>query len=173
VELFIAECEGGSPHRFESLTRWVRGTIRFGRGNVDGGLSDYERSLELARDNEDAIMLSLPLGASMLAFESLGLDDRAPTRAHELRALEAGRWRDVAVACLDRDFGRAADLWRESGSRTWEAFLRERAAEELIRAGRRAEGEAQLERALGFYRSVGATYFVERGQAMSREAVSG
>jgi len=49
---------------------------------------------------------------------------------------------------------------------TWEARLRFRAAEELIATGRHAEGEAQLEQALAFYRSVGATFFTERAEAL-------
>jgi hypothetical protein len=38
-----------------------------------------------------------------------------------------------------------------------EAFYRLRAAEQLVVEGRRAEADAQLGPALGFYRSVGAT----------------
>ena len=97
---------------------------------------------------------------------SAGLED-------ELREIvergPARRWKDIALACLDREFSRAADLWLETGSPTWEAYLRERAAEELIGAGRRAEGEAELERALAFYRAVGARFFVDRCEALIRE----
>jgi class 3 adenylate cyclase len=84
----------------------------------------------------------------------------------------SGRWRDIASASLDREFSRAADLWRDSGSRTWEATLRERAAEDLIAAGRRADGAAELERALSFYRAVGATFYVDRCEALLREPKS-
>jgi class 3 adenylate cyclase len=78
----------------------------------------------------------------------------------------AGPWRDHAFACLDRDFVRAAKMWAASGSPTWEARLRLRAAEEMIETGRRAEGEAELHKALGFYRSVRATYYVGRCEAL-------
>jgi class 3 adenylate cyclase/tetratricopeptide (TPR) repeat protein len=198
-DVFVAECEAGSPHYMEWLARWGRGNVRFARGDIDGGHSDFERALELARDATEPQALVLPLGACMSTSESLGFGDRARGLARELFALvqpvplaeacaylnwtllwshstngmegelrelvdrsPACRWKDVAVACLDRDFARAADLWRESGSPTWEAFLRERAGEELINDGRRAEGEAELEKALAFYRSVGATTFIER-----------
>jgi len=63
----------------------------------------------------------------------------------------------------------AADPWLDSGSATWEASLRERAAEEQIGAGRRAEGEAELERELAFYRAVGARFFVDRCEALLPE----
>jgi len=82
------------------------------------------------------------------------------------------QWRDLALACLDRNFVRAAEIWAEAGSPTWEARLRVRAAEELIETGRRAEGEAQARKAHEFYRSVGATFFVDRCEALLRQAKS-
>ena len=83
-----------------------------------------------------------------------------------IAAAPAWPWKELATACLDRDFVRAADMWATAGSPPWEARLRLRAAEELIEAGRRPEGEAELAKALAFYRSVGATYFLERGQEL-------
>jgi hypothetical protein len=47
-----------------------------------------------------------------------------------------------------------------------EAFLRLRAAEALVEAGRRAEADAQLQRALAFYRSVGATAYIRAAEGM-------
>jgi hypothetical protein len=41
---------------------------------------------------------------------------------------------------------------------------------DLIEAGRFAEGEAELEKALDFYRSVGATFLIERGERLLAEA---
>ena len=103
------------------------------------------------------------------ARSMVGLED-------ELRQIvegaPAGRWREIGLACLDHEFSRAADLWLDAGSLTWEAYLRERAAEELIAAGRRAEGEAELDRALAFYRSVGAIFCIERDEALLREPKS-
>jgi hypothetical protein len=77
-----------------------------------------------------------------------------------------GPWRDLAFVCLDRDFVHAADIWAEAGSPTWEARLRLRAAQELIETGRRAEGEGELQKALTFYRTVGATFFIQRGEQL-------
>jgi len=71
-------------------------------------------------------------------------------------------WKELTFACLDRDFVRAADMWADTGSPTWEARYRLRAAEELIETGRRAEGEAELQKALAFYRTVGATFYINR-----------
>jgi tetratricopeptide (TPR) repeat protein len=74
----------------------------------------------------------------------------------------AGPWKDLVLVCLERDFVRAAEIWAEAGSPTWEAHLRLRAAADLFDAGRRADAEAQLEQALAFYRSVGATFYISR-----------
>ncbi|MBA3332983.1 MAG: hypothetical protein H0U30_03240, partial [Actinobacteria bacterium] len=63
-------------------------------------------------------------------------------------------------------FVEAAELYAEAGILLFEAEARLRAAEQLLSAGRAAEGEVQLEKALAFYRSVGATLFVERGEAL-------
>ena len=75
-------------------------------------------------------------------------------------------WKDLAFACLDRDFVRAAVMWAEAGSPTWEARLRLRAAEDLLETGRRHESEVELEKALAFYRTVGATFYINRGEQL-------
>jgi tetratricopeptide (TPR) repeat protein len=73
-------------------------------------------------------------------------------------------WKKLAFVCLDRDFARAAEMWADAGSPTWEARLRVRAAEELIETDRRPEGELELRKAMSFYRTVGATFFIQRGE---------
>jgi hypothetical protein len=90
-------------------------------------------------------------------------------------ALEAAppwRWKEVDLACLDRDFARAAEMWAEAGSPTWEARCRLRAAEELSETGRLAEAAEQAQKALAFYRTVRAAYYVERCEALLAEAKS-
>jgi len=52
------------------------------------------------------------------------------------------------------------------GAARSEALARLRAAERLVRDGRRAEADEQLQRALAFYRSVGATRYVREGEAL-------
>ncbi|MDP9329254.1 MAG: AAA family ATPase [Actinomycetota bacterium] len=75
-------------------------------------------------------------------------------------------WKALDLACLDRDFVRAAEMWSKGGSPTWEARLRLQAAEELIEAGRQTEGVEQLEKALDFYRSVGATFYINHAEEL-------
>jgi class 3 adenylate cyclase len=121
--------------------------------------------VELARTypHESAWCLSFDFLFSRVALE---FED-------ELRRVLAGSpqrpWKTLAFAYLDDDFVRAADMWAEAGSPTQEARVRLRAAEELIETGRRDEGQQQAQIALAFYRSVDATYFMERCEALLRE----
>lgn len=70
-------------------------------------------------------------------------------------------WKAVAIACLDGDFVRAADLYSKAGSPTLESRLRLRAAEHLAEAGRLDESRIQAQRALEFHRAVGASRYVD------------
>jgi class 3 adenylate cyclase/tetratricopeptide (TPR) repeat protein len=85
------------------------------------------------------------------------------------RVLAAGNpddvWRQAARAVLDRDFERAAAIFAPMGYFD-EAYARLRAANKLLAEGRRTEADAQLERALFLYRSVGATRYVRKGEAL-------
>jgi hypothetical protein len=83
-----------------------------------------------------------------------------------------GPWKDLTLAGAHGDLSRAADLYAEFGAPTFEAFARLFAGESMIEAGRRAEGEAEVGRALAFFRSVGAPFFVRRGEALLARAYS-
>ena len=125
-------------------------------------------ALDLARAYPHAATWGL---AQAICFSRLGADFE-----HEMREIleptPASPWQDLLLVCLDQEFVQAAEIWSDAGSPTWEAQLRLRAAEDLIETGRRAEGKAELDRALDFYRSVGATYFVQRGEALLSKAES-
>jgi len=75
-------------------------------------------------------------------------------------------WSVAALAVLDGEFERAAELFGKIGSVPDEAYARLRAAEQLVTQGRRAEANAQLTNALAFYRSVGATRYIREGEAL-------
>jgi class 3 adenylate cyclase/tetratricopeptide (TPR) repeat protein len=83
-----------------------------------------------------------------------------------------GPWKNLTLAAVRGDLVRAGDLYAEIGIPTFEALARLLGGEDLIDAGRRAEGEAQLEKALAFYRSVGATFLVQRGERLLAQAQS-
>jgi class 3 adenylate cyclase/tetratricopeptide (TPR) repeat protein len=89
----------------------------------------------------------------------------------ELRALvERSRvktpWRSAAAAYVSGDFGLAADAYSAMGALPEEAEARLRAAEALVREGRRAEADEELKRSLALWRSVGATAYVREGEAL-------
>ena len=76
------------------------------------------------------------------------------------------RWLEAGLAYANDAFSEAADTLGDMGSRPEEAFVRLRAAEALVGAGRRAEADVQLERALAFYRSVGATAYIREAEGL-------
>jgi class 3 adenylate cyclase len=76
-------------------------------------------------------------------------------------------WLEAAAAVAAEDSERAADLYDQIGAQPDAAFARLQAARRLVAAGRRAEANAQLSRALGFYRQVGATAYVGQADALT------
>ena len=85
---------------------------------------------------------------------------RFQSRRLTLRAIELS---------LTGDLGGAADVVGSMGAVSAEAYLRLFAGEALLRDGRRAESERELERALAFHRSVGASAYVERAESLLAE----
>jgi class 3 adenylate cyclase/tetratricopeptide (TPR) repeat protein len=76
------------------------------------------------------------------------------------------RWLKAALAYKDGDLSGGADILAEMGAIGDEAFVRLRAAEALVREGRRAEANVQLQQALAFYRSVGATAYAREAEQL-------
>ena len=71
-----------------------------------------------------------------------------------------------ARAVLAGDFPTAAEIFDAMGARQSEALARLRAAEVLVAEGRRHEADEQLGLSLAFFRSVGATRYVQRGESL-------
>jgi class 3 adenylate cyclase/tetratricopeptide (TPR) repeat protein len=95
--------------------------------------------------------------------------------ARQLRAIveaapSGDRWAPGIRAALDGDDIAAAERHAEMGLRPLEAHARLRGAEQLIAEGRQAEADEHLERALAFWRSVGATRFVRRAESLLADA---
>jgi predicted ATPase/class 3 adenylate cyclase len=92
---------------------------------------------------------------------------RGPDVLRLLQEFPAGyRWAEAARFYVQDDLVAAADILAEMGALPEEAAARLRAAERLFERGRRSDAEAQLARALAFYRSVGATAYVSEGEAL-------
>jgi tetratricopeptide (TPR) repeat protein len=66
-------------------------------------------------------------------------------------------WLEAARAFVAGDPGRAATVYAGIGTRPDEAYARLATARRLLGDGRLAEGRSELDRALVFYREVGAT----------------
>ncbi|HZC28141.1 MAG TPA: AAA family ATPase, partial [Gaiellaceae bacterium] len=133
-------------------------------------------NLQLGRDEEArkladellAVNPQAPRWSSgfLLAADRLGLRDevRRAFTDDEGRRLEP-----YLVAAAERRFDDAADLAESVGDRDVAADLRRAAADALLEEGRSAEAADQLDRALAFYRSVGATRFVRELKAKLSE----
>jgi tetratricopeptide (TPR) repeat protein len=102
-----------------------------------------------------------------LVAEELGCVDELAT------IVESGartKWTDAAGVFLQGDVPRAAEILHEIGDAELESMARLRAARGLVAEGRRAEADEQLQRALAFYRSVGATRYIRECEALLGDA---
>jgi tetratricopeptide (TPR) repeat protein len=112
---------------------------------------------------ESGYVAELGLVASELGAEELVRNAMAKTPAND-------PWRQAAEAMLEGDYVRAADILIAADRHYMQAELRLRAAQALFAQGRQEEADEQLERALAFSRSVGATRYVAEAEALRAHA---
>jgi hypothetical protein len=132
----------------------------------DGG--EFERSgplidevLAFLQPREKTVA---PQCLHMLAWTLLPLG-----RAHELLEVLSTTdtpWIRAARSFAAGDLRQAADVCGAMGARTEEARDRLWLAESLVKQGRRVEANIELQRALAFYHSVGATRYIREGEAL-------
>jgi hypothetical protein len=91
---------------------------------------------------------------------ALALTDQ-PERLSVLDATGPSRWLSTASLIGQGRYAEAAHELAEIGARPEEALTRMLAGRGSIRAGDRADGEAELRRAVAFWASVGAAGYVE------------
>jgi hypothetical protein len=137
----FAATDRGRAERLVSalLSEWEE------QGLTIGGESAWLSDLAVALDQ-------LGTGAELAA-----LIDRSPVKTP---------WRNAAAAYVAGGFQAAAAEYSAIGALPEEADARLRAAEALIREGRRTEADAELKLSLAFWRSVGATAYVREGDAL-------
>jgi class 3 adenylate cyclase len=125
--------------------------------------------LDEARETAEEALALLETGISRAGFDlahlvfaaiELGMDGE-----RVLAVARRSKWAEAARLTFAGELGRAADVYGETGAVTDEAEARLRSGIALLEAGRQPEGEAETARALAFYRGVGATYYIRRGEA--------
>ena len=148
-----------------ALLQVARGYVLIGR--VPEARALASEALDVARSHPD---LAATLGHISGVAQQLGLrDDMREVVAHAPESV----WKKTAAAGAEGDFLREAEIFGEAGAVALEAESRFWAAKELIAAGRRSDGETELEKALEFYRSVDATFYLARGEALLAQAATG
>jgi class 3 adenylate cyclase/tetratricopeptide (TPR) repeat protein len=83
-----------------------------------------------------------------------------------VRHAKANRWARCALHIIRGEFGNAVGVLEQIGSVSDLAYANLKAAQALAAAGRRTESDAHLQRALVFYRSVGATRYIREGESL-------
>jgi len=105
----------------------------------------------------------LPISLVVLVFERLGRGDDL-LRVREV--MNPGRWRDALDLHLAGDPGAAADLAEETGVLSGAAWWRLLAGRILAESGRHSEADVQLEKALAFFRTVGAPRYIRQTESL-------
>jgi class 3 adenylate cyclase len=106
------------------------------------------------------------LAISGLFADELGVTNDLRAAIEEAPGPEFRGWQDAFLLVLAGDLRGAANRFAAMGNAAFEARQRLHAGERFLASGQHAAGEVELEKALDFYRSVQATSFVERGEAL-------
>ncbi|MGI8862211.1 MAG: hypothetical protein ACR2GV_05740 [Gaiellaceae bacterium] len=131
--------------------------IAEGRPAAAQELADSMLPLSSRSDPEFVIELALLLA---------DLDRPGDALIEEASSRPSDPWLQAAAAIVQGQLEQATDRLVVLGTPPYEAAVRLRAAARLVAEGRRAEADAQLQQALAFYRSVGATRYIREGEAL-------
>jgi hypothetical protein len=123
-----------------------------------------------------AVWLNDPLGSGwmlrdLMPLLPLGRTEEVVSIIDQMR-LRSG-WHEAALAIVERDYRRAAEIYERVGARPAEAEARLDAADSLIHRGEIEEGDRELERSLAFWRSVGATAEIAKAESLRRRQATG
>lgn len=129
-------------------------------GRVTAARTSASEAINLALANAPWALELWPL---IWFGDQLGIADAVYAA---IQAAPDSPMRSAVLAALDGDDEPLTRLMSDIKDRAGDAYVRLMAAERFIGQGRRAEGEAELAEALAFYRGVGATFYIERGEAL-------
>jgi hypothetical protein len=146
----------------DAVALHAQALLAAGRTEEAGALADEP----LAILAEGGAATAVPYWTEELAAVLLGLGRGGEPVELAATVQAPTPWLAAAADLAAGNAERAADRYAELGSLPDEAAARLRAAGRLLAGGRRAEGSAQLQRALAFYPQVGATAYVREGEAL-------
>jgi class 3 adenylate cyclase/tetratricopeptide (TPR) repeat protein len=135
----------------------VRAFVLLSLGEPDTARSLAHEMVEGWAGVEQVVLTWGGVGAVATIATLAGVD---PLAALESEGSHRSLWVAAAHEYLAGNLERAADIYARIGSRPDEAYARLRAAGQLARDGDATRAEAQREKALEFYRSVGAARYV-------------
>jgi class 3 adenylate cyclase/tetratricopeptide (TPR) repeat protein len=136
-----------------------RARVLFDEGRLAEAVPLVDEVLALRDEHGAALYYTWLISLSWLLVD-LGREVEMPS------ADRGGVWLEVAEAIVCGNLVAAAEELERIGLRPFEAYTRLRIAEQLASDGRQAEAQPHLDRALAFYRSVGATAYVRRAERL-------
>jgi tetratricopeptide (TPR) repeat protein len=112
----------------------------------------------------EQVVLTWGGAGALAAIAALG--KRNPLETLGAESSGRSRWVAAAEGYLAGDLERAAEIFERIGSLPDAAYTRLTAAERFVADGQNAEAEAQRQKALVFYRSVGATRYIREAEVL-------
>jgi tetratricopeptide (TPR) repeat protein len=149
------------PQTLYVVTAWC--------ANVFRECGDSKRAASLADELLAELRAGGELGGTHQSLHVLAWTLSALGKGHELIGVLPKAdvpWVQAAKAFASGNLGQAAEICAAMGAVTEEARDRLWLAEALVKQNRRADADTQLQRALAFYRSVGATRYIREGEAL-------
>ena len=145
----------------------MRARILLAEGNRRDAASLVPELLALGRRLVPGLLSELSAGEALTTLAWAGCDlGVGEGLAAVLETAPQTPWVDAAIAITRSEPIRAADILARLSRRTGEAYSRLRAAEVLKREGRRGEADAELAKALAFYRQASATTYIREAEAL-------
>ena len=157
--LELARVDGGSSHMIAALI--AAAAMHAEQDELDEARALISEALPVMQKTSQMGPLLQLVGF----VERLGVRDSVLEVVRASQVRRAVFWREAAVLAIEGELIAAADFVSHTGAVTIESQLRFRGGQQLIAAGRHAEGAVELERALTFYRSVGAAAYVAKIEA--------
>jgi tetratricopeptide (TPR) repeat protein len=140
-----------------AVNQFILGDEREARALATEALDLARAHVEIAAAAHDLLVVAGQLG---IREEYREIAERAPE----------GPWKKLLLVGTAGDLRATADLLATFNMPSLEGLARLFGGELMIAEGRHTEGEAELEKALIFYRPLGATFHVERAERLLAKA---